>query len=262
MDGMSRTDVRDPVDAYLDDLCDICFSGVGGVVTEAVVLHGSRAMDAAVLGASDIDVLVVAEIPDGGIDELAAAIEDLQLPYGASGLELSVVSRADIADRRRLKPFRLHCNITRSTTRRVLGRDHEGDEDLTLHYAVAAARGVVLRGPEMSEFLVSPPFEDVANAILSELDWAADNDDLAYLVLNASRALAFATDAVLLSKTEGWLWGRRHGLDPQLLDKAIVAFLTRTDAVLSKEAAQDVLDLVATVRAALHSSYQHCNRRK
>jgi len=149
---------------------------------------------------------------------------------------VSVVSRADIADRRRFKPFRLHCNVTRSTTRRVSGQGHlgdEGDEDLTLHYAVAAARGVVLRGPDMSGLLVSPPREDVAFALVSELDWVLEKDNPTNFLLNASRALAFATDALLLSKPEGWLWGRRHGLDPRLLDTALVSFLTRTEAVLS-----------------------------
>lgn len=259
---MNETDVRDSVAVYLDALCDVCFGGAGGVIAEAVVLHGSRAMGAAVRGASDVDVLVVAEVPDAAVDELAAAIEALHLPDDASGLELSVVSRADIADRRRFKPFRLHCNVTRSTTRRVPGQGHEGDEDLTLHYAVAAARGVVLRGPDISEFFVSPPREDVATALVSELDWALENDNPTYSLLNASRALAFATDAVLLSKPEGWLWGRRHGLDPQLLDTALVSFLTRTDAVLPPEAAQDVLDLVAMVRAALLSSPGDSHQRK
>lgn len=254
--------MRDSVAVYLDDLCDVFFGGVGGVITEAVVLHGSRAMGAAVRIVSDIDVLVVAEVPDAAVDELAAAIEALQLPDEASGLELSVVSRADIADRRRFRPFRLHCNVTRSTTRRVSGQGHEGDEDLTLHYAVAAARGVVLRGPDMSGLLVSPPREDVAFALVSELDWALENDNPTYLLLNASRALAFATEAVLLSKPEGWLWGRRHGLDPQLLDTALVSFLTRIEAVLSPEAGQDVLDLVAMVRAALLSSLGDSDQRK
>jgi aminoglycoside adenylyltransferase-like protein/nucleotidyltransferase-like protein len=219
-----------PVHVYLNEVAAVCFSGVGGIRCESVVVHGSYAFGDQVPGVSDADVLVVADLADGGQASVAEAIEAVALPAEISGLELSCVSRADIADQRRARLFRLHCNYTHSSSRWVSGVEHAGDEDLTLHYEVARRHGFAIRGTKPADLFPPQAPASIARALVAELEWATGEGQPNYLVLNCARALAFVETGQMLSKIEGWLWARRHGLAAPMLDAAIVSFLQSASA--------------------------------
>jgi hypothetical protein len=149
--------------------------------------------------------------------------------------------------------------LHRAGHRVVPGEGHDGDEDLTLHYAVARTSGITIWGaPAREVFPVQPPAL-VTRALLSELQWATEQAEPFYAVLNAARAWAFAQDGVMLSKIGGWMWARRHGGPAQLLDLALTAYLTPQTATVRWSACQADIDafmndVSAALRAALTAS--------
>jgi aminoglycoside adenylyltransferase-like protein len=201
-------------------------AGPGGLTALSVIVHGSVAFGDYVGGRSDVDILVVGELPDGGAQAAGEALAAVPVPRGCCGLECSVVSPSDIADLTPRRPFRLHVTSGEGGRRMVPGAGHPGDADLTLHYAVASARGFAVWGASVDELIPEQPRALVLGALRSELRWAADEASPFYAVLNGARALAYAREGVPLSKMEGWLWARRNGGPVGLLDRALTSYLT------------------------------------
>jgi hypothetical protein len=148
-------------------------------------------------------------------------------------------------------------NLDGEARRVVPGDGHAGDEDLTLHYAVARASGITVWGAPAEQIIPPQPRALIIRALLSELRWAAGNAEPCYAVLNAARALAFAHDGVMLSKLAGWRWARRHDGPAHLLDLALATYLTPQVPVTAVDwAAQqrDIDEFIDDVSSALHSN--------
>jgi Domain of unknown function (DUF4111) len=197
----------------------------GGLDLSAVIVHGSIGFGDYVASRSDLDLLIVGEVPTAGVAEVADSIIAVPAAAGIEGLECSLVSREDIASLEPARPFRLHVNLNGENPRVVPGAGHAGDQDLTLHYAVARTCGITIWGAPADEVFPPQPHALVTQALLSELQWAAEKAEPCYAVLNAARALAFAHEGVMLSKLGGWRWARRHDGPAQLLDLALANYL-------------------------------------
>jgi hypothetical protein len=224
------------------------------VALKAVVIHGSIAFGDFVPGRSDLDMLVIADIPERAIGDVGEAVQSVSIPPSAPALEMSIVSPDDLVKKGRLRPFQLHVNLLPTALRVVPGFGHEGDEDLTLHYAVAREVGIAIRGPNPRSIIPPQATASVASALVAELHWAVNEAKAEYVVLNACRALEFATDGHMVSKLQGWLWARRNGYPLALLDRAITAYLMGPTLDSPSELFQHrtaIEDLVGTAVAKL-----------
>lgn len=227
---------------YAHAVAQALAAGPGGLDLHSVVVHGSIGFGDYVTGRSDLDMLIVGEIPADGVLEAAESITAVPAVASTPGLECSLVSREDIASLEPLRPFRLHVNLHSAGHRVVPGDGHDGDQDLTLHYAVARTSGITIWGAPAREIFPAQPPALVTQALLSELQWATEQAEPFYAVLNAARAWAFAHDGVMLSKIGGWLWARRHGGPAHLLDQALTAYLTPQTATEHWPARQADID--------------------
>jgi hypothetical protein len=187
-----------------------------------VYLHGSAVLGDFSWDRSDLDLLVVVE--DGTDEPAIERVGDVLLvdrPRPGRGLESSVVDRSAAAAPRPPWPFRLHVATGPGDERRVSGRDQPGDPDLALHYFVTRSSGVVLCGPPVDAVVGAVPRAVVRDQLASELNWAISEADAGYAVLNACRALRFAREGVVCSKTAAGTWAVKRGIEPELVRRAL-----------------------------------------
>lgn len=194
-----------------------------------VYIHGSIAFGHFVEGSSDLDILVVVECDRSNPSTVRVVFESLSLPKSISGIELTTVSVHDLKSDLLLKPFRYHVNATAGGVRYVSGEKHAGDADLVLHYEVARTVGIPIFGPAASDVFLPQTREVVLEALVSELEWALQNEDWPYAVLNASRAQLYIQERRMCSKLDGWLWARTFTADAQYLDATLEAYLSPRD---------------------------------
>lgn len=103
---------------------------------------------------------------------------------------------------------------------RVRGRP-PGDPDLALHYLVARQAGWSVTGPEPAGVFGELDRQVVLDHLAAELRWAAAEAPTTYAVLNACRALRFADDSTILSKTEGGRWALEQGIRVEAVAAAL-----------------------------------------
>ncbi|MEO6511818.1 MAG: aminoglycoside adenylyltransferase domain-containing protein [Nocardioides sp.] len=198
--------------ALTAEVADVVGAGlVGAYPHGSLMLGGYRPLR------SDIDVVVVVEgalSPDEQ-SEIAARLAHDALPCPAIGLELSVVTRAVAAAPNVRPAFELHVTTAEQDRKLVDGHGHPGDLDLVLHFAVCHALGY-------------PPFAEVPRTLVlarvsDELTWAVEHVPDEYAVLNACRALHYATDGALVSKVAGGEWAltRLSGAERTIVDAAL-----------------------------------------
>ncbi len=195
-----------------------------------VYVHGSAALGG--FGPnSDLDMLIVV---DGGADWQALAARLLGQPH-ARPLELSVVEADACAHPAAPWPYLLHVNSAESRVAVDLGR---GDPDLVAHYAVTRAAGVAITGPGPAAVFGAVPHAQLVAYLRDELQWAVQNADQRYAVLNACRATAYARDRVLLSKPDGARWWLQHVRPEPLVEEALAAQLQGRDLGSTSRAAE------------------------
>jgi len=237
---------------YAREIARALATAPGGLDLSSVIVHGSVGFGDYVAGRSDLDVLIVGEVSADGVAEVADSICAVPAAAGLEGLECSLVSHHDIASLEPLRPFRLHVNLQGETRRVVPGDGHAGDEDLTLHYAVARTCGITIWGTPADEVFPPQPHALVTRALLSELHWAAEKAEPCYAVLNAARAWAFAHEGAMLSKLGGWMWARRHDGPAHLLDLALANYLApQSDTVQWPALQGDIDSFLDTVSTSL-----------
>ncbi len=178
-----------------------------------VYVHGSAALGGWVLGASDLDILVVVTSDTSPADLAAVAQAACRATPTAptSGLELSVIGR-DLAESPRAPwPFLLHvATYTSGKEPRVVHDSGAGDLDLLMHIAVAREAGIRLLGPEPAELLGTVQRDDVLTYLRGELRWGANEGPEKYAVLNACRALTYLETDAMVSKIDGGVWALSH----------------------------------------------------
>ncbi len=174
----------------------------------AVYLHGSAAMEAFQFQRSDVDMLAISkrELTDEERRALVDLLMDQEMPCPGSGLEFSLVTDESLDVASKSPAFEVHVTTDPADRKFIDGRGHPGDPDLILHYAMCSARGRAVFGPPPGEILPVVPREWVLEAMIDELDWAIDNAEAHYAILNACRALQYAETGELTSKLEGGHW--------------------------------------------------------
>ncbi len=186
-------------------------------------VHGSLALGGFNPLRSDIDVLVVVG-DDPPLDATTLRSLGNQLaavPTVGRGLELSVVTAAAAQEPSAPWPFLLHVTTTPRDTKVVVGADRCGDPDLVMHYTVASAAGIVVRG-EPPALTIGPVERDVVLQYLAdELMWAESNAGEGYGVLNAARASCFLHEGLIVSKIEGGRRALAMGGPTDLLTRAL-----------------------------------------
>ncbi len=193
------------------DLAARCDGALAGAY-----LHGSAVLGGWVAERSDVDILFVAA--DDISDHALTAAGDLLLASGdhcpGRGLECSVVTAGQARRPAPPWPFALHAASGAGGRRLVIGRTRPGDPDLIMHYAAGRQAGVAVLGPPPRR-LIGPVGRAVILAYLAdELGWGLANAAESYAVLNACRALAFASDGLIVSKVAGGLQALESGSAP------------------------------------------------
>jgi streptomycin 3"-adenylyltransferase len=197
---------------YVTALADALLAEpLAGVV--GVYLHGSAVLGGYTPRGSDIDVIaVIAEPADVSVqermrDRLIAAAK--QWPEIA--LEMSVITAATAAVLGDC-PFEVHVAVNGDEVRSALGAGQGGDPDLILYAEVCRRHGLAVYGPPASEVFAPVPEQRLIRAVHDEVRWGREHGHLSYAVLNACRALRFATVGVLCSKLDGgeWMLARRR----------------------------------------------------
>jgi len=201
-------------------------AAVPGLPLAGAYLHGSAVLGGFDARRSDVDILVVCGGPVTPAQQSAAAeaLSERRLPCPVRGLELSMVTleaaRHPVAE----PAFELHLTTAPDDTKVIDGHHRGGDPDLVLHFAVCRRAGRLL-GPGLPAAEVFGPVPDdlVVAQLANELRWGAEHAPGEYAVLNACRAMRFATDRALVSKIDGgrWALGRLHGPDRELVETAL-----------------------------------------
>ncbi|WP_165367822.1 aminoglycoside adenylyltransferase domain-containing protein [Phytoactinopolyspora endophytica] len=210
---------------YVGDVASV-MSTVLGPELVGVYLHGSAALGGYDPRRSDVDILVVSKGPLTATQQSAAGERLAQecLPCPAHGLELSVVTLPITQHPTAQPAFELHVTTAPEDTKIVDGRDHDGDPDLILHFAVCRTAGIGLGpGPAAAEVFAPVAEELVRAQLLAELYWAAEHASNEYAVLNACRAWRYAAEHTLVSKIDGGQWALDHteGPDHVLITAAL-----------------------------------------
>lgn len=182
---------------------------------------------------SDIDLLVVVneKIPDEVKMRYMDMVVRLNEDAPKKGIEMSIVRKAVCKPFIYPTPFELHFSSAhlgwyRKNPSDYIGRMHGTDKDLAAHFMILYHRGKCLYGKGIPDI-----FEPVKEEIYLDSIWNdvadAENEIMAnptYIILNLCRALAYATDRLILSKKEGGIWGianlpqKYHGLILSALD--------------------------------------------
>jgi hypothetical protein len=212
--------------AYLDELARRIAEPTGDELV-GVYVGGSFALGDYEPGRSDLDVAAVVEsrLSADAKHAIVAATCHEALPCPARGLEL-VVYRREVVETPSTDPnFELNLNTGRSMTHRLdLETDPNERHWFTLDRAILAASGVPLIGPPAREVFASIPHELVIPLLRLSLEWylraEAPADDA---VLNACRALLFASEGTWASKPAAGAWAAEHLPDAALVEDALAA---------------------------------------
>ncbi|MEI9907355.1 MAG: hypothetical protein WDO06_05055 [Actinomycetota bacterium] len=180
-------------------------------------------------GSSDLDVLVVTSHDNPDPTSVQRSFASLNLPESILGLELTTVSIEDLGSTHFLKPFQYHLNIKNQGIRYVIGNGHPGDADLVLHYEVARRVGIPILGPPAENLFPPQSRNVVLQALAAELEWALENNDVTYAVLNSARAHLYVRDGRMCSKLDGWLRARTFTEDAEYFDVTLLRYLSPKD---------------------------------
>jgi len=197
----------------------------------AVYVHGSAVLGDFQPGRSDLDLLIVVDdgADDTVVDECATALAAVVVSC-AIGIEASIVERREAARARPPWRFRSHVTTTPTDRKMVSGRGHPGDPDLALHYLVTRHAGWAALGPHPSSMFGELDRRLVLEHLATELRWASVEAPTAYGVLNACRALRYAHDSTICSKTDGGLWALEQRIEPHLVTAALAHRVGRGSA--------------------------------
>jgi streptomycin 3"-adenylyltransferase len=223
--GMAMTLDLDAQSAGYVDAVAARLAAILGRRLVGVWLHGSAVLGGFARARSDIDLLAVTTtgLTKAANRHIAAALSPPALPCPAVGLELSVVTRASALAPVPAPPFELHLATGPGPHARVVdGRDHPGDPDLLLHFAVCGDHGHRIgTGPPTTTVFAPIPRPWLLDGLERELQWAKRHATWEYQVLNACRAWRFAEQGVWCSKLDGGRWAADRVEDPAVVELAI-----------------------------------------
>ena len=180
-----------------------------------VYLHGSAVMGCYRPAVSDLDFIVVVDVPmtDAQRRAFMDAVAGLDSRTPGKGIEMSVVTRAACRPFAWPTPFELHYSRMHAAW---YARDPEDyilkmrgtDADLAAHFTVIRSRGACLFGAPIGDVFAPVPREAYVDSIRNDVRGAEEEiaGDTMYLALNLARVLAYLEDGAVLSKREGGAW--------------------------------------------------------
>ena len=203
-----------------------------------VYLHGSAAMGCFNPQTSDLDVLVgVSQNLDGACKRRCMdAVVELHEAFVKerenthAGIEMSVVTKAACNPFVYPTTFDLHFSAMHLDWYKKNPEDYVlkmngSDKDLAAHCMLAKKRGRCLYGMPVDEFFGNVPADAYLDSIMEDVA-DAENEiagNMAYVVLNLARVLAYKREGLVLSKLEGGQWALRNLQEEyhNLLDSAL-----------------------------------------
>ena len=233
-------DYLDDVRRRVEELVDVI----------GVYVGGSVAFDAYQAGRSDLDVAVVTPgtLPWPVKDAFVTRLCHEALPCPARGLELVVYSAADAASTEVTPAFQLNLNTGAGMRSRVDFEPQPGEGHwFAIDRAILREHGVVLEGAPPREVFGEIPRRYLLSIVADALQWFDDNEaSTADTVLNACRALRFASAGEWSSKPSAGWWALDHVADRDVVRAALAA---RTDGPAPGE--EEARRLVDTVLAEI-----------
>lgn len=178
-------------------------------------VHGSLAMGCFNPTTSDVDLLAITRRPLEPASRLQILSGLLALSGAPHPVEISIVYYAQIDPWKHPTSFDLHYSeVWRAVTQAVLaGKPGVAlpsgeDTDLAAHFTVLRERGFCLAGTPIAELQLAVPWHDYLDSLRCDFAWAVAERKAGpiYIVLNACRSWAAATNGVVLSKAEGADW--------------------------------------------------------
>jgi hypothetical protein len=224
--------VKDPAIPYLSAVADGLENVLGGDLV-GVYAGGSYALGDYLPGRSDLDVAAVvrAALAPAVKPRIVGAVGEEAIHCPARELELVVYRLETVRSGAPAPDFELNLN---TGAEKPLQVDHNPSE-VAAHWfpidrSVLAQAGVALRGPPAREVFAPVGFGTLAPALLDSVRWyRRTGDDPSDAVLNACRALRFATDGRWSSKAEAGRWAVEGGEAPaDLVESARVARIRAT----------------------------------
>lgn len=206
-------------------------------------------------GRSDLDVVAAAKgaLGRAAQEKVVAAARHEALPCPATKLELVVHRTGPLARGEPGVELNLETGAAETITPRVDGFW------FLIDLSVLRAHGRALAGPQPSELVAEPGGRAVLAALQASLDWHAGPDAAPDdAVLNACRALLFASERRWASKREAGEWARASGAAPPGLVGAAIARRGEgagpgPDSVAAAAFAREAYRLVAARRASSRS---------
>ena len=238
--------------AFVDRVVTLLRHGLPGL--RGVWLVGSLASGDARGGASDVDLMVAADIAGTQDDWLALGeqIADIGATCPLRGVELVVYSAQALARPDCALTYALNVNAGPAMDRTV---STGGDPTFWFVLDVAAARtaALPLLGPAVTEMVGAIEDDVVAEAIAASFDWHSAGRPDADAVLNACRAWRWSETGAWVSKTAAGEWAQAMttpGRDASIVAAALAARRAGRDTQLDESA---VHRLLALVRAAINA---------
>ena len=175
----------------------------------ALVVHGSIALDDFQLGQSDIDILGFVDTPLTAI-QLRAVMQVLVTnSLQPAPIEFSLLDRRVLTTWVHPAPYLLHYGESWRAAMTVALADPQHDwltvrhdPDLSVHLAVAHARGIVVAG---AVTIPAPTVADAWAAVWYDIKDAAEQvvDEPVYVILNLCRTLWWRQTGQVVSKSAG-----------------------------------------------------------
>jgi len=182
-----------------------------------LILHGSAASAGFEIERSDLDVLAIVDSQLTPLQCETIGEGILLLSNEPHPFEFSIVGKVDLDNWSHPCNHLFHYGEDKRESFAAGGFQPEvqADEDLAGHVTMARARGVDLLGTYPLEKLPVIPREDYLCAILSDIEWAQNQqEDLSqYSYANACRTMAYLDSGALISKSEGIEWCRDKNID-------------------------------------------------
>ena len=248
------------VATYASELVDQVATASDGSLVGGY-LHGSSALGGWTAVCSDVDILFV--LRDDTPRPVLLAVEVALVAQSSAcpgrGLETSVVSVQQAANPGDPWPFLVHVQASHGDEpRRVSGDSVEGDRDLLMHYAVCRGAGISVFGPDPIEVFGAVPRSAILSYLSDELRWGCAHRTEAYAVLNACRALVYASDGALISKMEGGQVALDRGLGPpEIIVRALAEQRGERPAGVMTSSSTIFVESVVTDLVAALGSYRH-----
>ena len=183
-----------------------------------IYLHGSAAIGCFNPGKSDIDLIVVADVPMTDLvkREYMDMVVGLNACAPAKGIEMSVVTRNVCRPFIYPTPFELHFSEAhlkwyQSDPDDYILKMKGADRDLAAHFTIIKNRGRCLIGAPIAEVFADVPRADYLDSIYDDIADAIDgiSGNTMYYTLNLARVLAYKNEGLILSKKEGGEWALR-----------------------------------------------------